>query len=60
MRAERTIHVIDDDAAVRLSLERLLGSMGFTAVSYATRAPFCSRRRVLWAAAFSWMSRCPA
>jgi FixJ family two-component response regulator len=40
MPAERTIHVIDDDAAVRLSLERLLGSMGFTAVSYATPGAF--------------------
>ena len=27
MPAERTIHVVDDDAAVRLSLEQLLGSI---------------------------------
>jgi two-component system, LuxR family, response regulator FixJ len=36
MPAERTIHVVDDDAAVQLSLERLLGSMGFATVSYTT------------------------
>jgi len=32
--------VVDDDAAVRHSLERLLGSMGFTTVSYATARAF--------------------
>ena len=40
MPTERTIHVVDDDAAVRHSLERLLGSMGFATVSYATPAAF--------------------
>lgn len=35
MPAERTIHVVDDDAAVRRSLELLLGSMGFITISYA-------------------------
>jgi two-component system response regulator FixJ len=40
MPTERTIHVVDDDAAVRRSLERLLGSMGFTTVSYATPGAF--------------------
>jgi two-component system, LuxR family, response regulator FixJ len=40
MPAERTIHVVDDDAAVRLSLERLLGSMGFATVSYTTAIAF--------------------
>jgi two-component system, LuxR family, response regulator FixJ len=40
MPAERTIHVVDDDGAVRLSLERLLGSMGFATVSYATPDAF--------------------
>ena len=40
MPAERTIHVVDDDAAVRLSLERLLGSMGFATVSYTTPGAF--------------------
>ncbi len=40
MPAERTIHVVDDDAAVRLSLERLLGSMQFATVSYTTPAAF--------------------
>ena len=36
MPAERTIHVVDDDVAVQLSLERLLGSMGFATVPYTT------------------------
>ena len=40
MPAERTIHVVDDDAAVRLSLEQLLGSMGFATVSYTTPDAF--------------------
>jgi two-component system, LuxR family, response regulator FixJ len=40
MPAKRTIHVVDDDAAVRLSLERLLGSMGFATVSYTTSDAF--------------------
>lgn len=40
MPAERTIHVVDDDAAVQLSLERLLGSMGFATVSYTTPGAF--------------------
>jgi two-component system response regulator FixJ len=40
MPTERTIHLVDDDAAVRHSLERLLGSMGFATVSYATPAAF--------------------
>jgi two-component system, LuxR family, response regulator FixJ len=40
MPVERTIHVVDDDAAVQLSLERLLGSMGFATVSYTTPGAF--------------------
>ena len=40
MPAERTIHVVDDDAAVHLSLQRLLGSMGFATVSYTTPGAF--------------------
>lgn len=40
MPTERTIHVVDDDAAVRNSLERLLGSMGFATVIYATPDAF--------------------
>ena len=40
MPTERTIHVVDDEAAVRLSLERLLGSMGFATVSYTTPLAF--------------------
>jgi two-component system response regulator FixJ len=37
---ERTIYVIDDDAAVRRSLERLLDAAGLRAISYATAAAF--------------------
>ena len=40
MPAERTIHVVDDDAAVRRSLELLLGSMGFITISYAAPNSF--------------------
>ena len=40
MPTERTIHVVDDDAAVRHSLEQLLGSMGFATVSYTTPDAF--------------------
>lgn len=40
MPAERTIHVVDDDAAVRRSLELLLGSMGFITISYAAPDSF--------------------
>ena len=40
MPVERTIHVVDDDAAVHLSLERLLGSMEFATVSYTTPGAF--------------------
>jgi two-component system response regulator FixJ len=40
MPAERTVHIVDDDAAVRRSLERLLNSAGFKAVSYETPMAF--------------------
>lgn len=40
MPVERTVHVIDDDAAVRRSLERLLDAAGFHAISYETPAAF--------------------
>lgn len=35
-----TIYIVDDDAAVRRSLERLLDSAGFTAISYAAPMAF--------------------
>ena len=60
MPTERTIHVVDDDAAVRLSLERLLGSMQFATVSYTTPAAFLLQAPQFWAAAFFWTSRCQA
>jgi FixJ family two-component response regulator len=34
MAAERTVHVVDDDAAIRRSLERLLDAAGFQVISY--------------------------
>jgi two-component system response regulator FixJ len=37
---ERTVHIVDDDAAVRRSLERLLRAAGFAAVSYSTPFAF--------------------
>jgi two-component system response regulator FixJ len=40
MPPERTVHVVDDDAGVRRSLERLLSSAGFAAVSYPTPEAF--------------------
>jgi two-component system response regulator FixJ len=40
MPVGQTVHVVDDDAGVRRSLERLLGSMGLATVSYATPATF--------------------
>src|SRR4051794_41841107 len=38
--ADRTVHVVDDDAAVRRSLERLLDTAGFRVVSYASSSAF--------------------
>jgi len=40
MTGEQTVHVVDDDAAVRRSLERLLDAAGFRAVSYETSHAF--------------------
>src|ERR1700749_4759151 len=40
MAAERIIYVIDDDPAIRRSLERLLDAVGFQVASYATTAAF--------------------
>ena len=37
---ERIVHVVDDDAAVRRSLERLLDSAGFTPVLYESAVSF--------------------
>ena len=36
MAADRLVHIIDDDAAVRRALVRLLRSMGLTAMTYET------------------------
>jgi two-component system, LuxR family, response regulator FixJ len=40
MPAEKAVHVVDDDTAVRRSLERLLDSAGFKAISYETARAF--------------------
>jgi two-component system response regulator FixJ len=40
MTGERTVHVVDDNAAIRRSLERLLDAAGFRAVSYETPLAF--------------------
>jgi two-component system response regulator FixJ len=40
MMGEQTVHVVDDDAAVRRSLERLLDAAGFKSVSYETPQSF--------------------
>jgi two-component system response regulator FixJ len=40
MPAERTVHVVDDDAAIRRSLEQLLDAAGFHVVSYDTPLAF--------------------
>jgi two-component system response regulator FixJ len=40
MQTERTAHIVDDDVAVRRSLERLLDSAGLAAISYATAQEF--------------------
>jgi two-component system response regulator FixJ len=40
MAAERFIYVVDDDPAIRRSLERLLDAVGFRVASYATPKAF--------------------
>jgi two-component system response regulator FixJ len=40
MAATPSVYVVDDDLAIRRSLERLLGSMGFRVISYATPTAF--------------------
>jgi two-component system response regulator FixJ len=40
MPAERTVHVVDDDPAIRRSLEQLLDAAGFKVVSYDTPLAF--------------------
>jgi two-component system response regulator FixJ len=40
MSSEATIHIVDDDAPVRRSLERLLDSAGLASISYATPKAF--------------------
>lgn len=47
MTADRTVHVVDDDAAVRRSLERLLHSASHACVSYPTPAAFLDAVREL-------------
>ena len=40
MSADRTVHVVDDDATVRRSLERLLDTGGFPVISYESPLAF--------------------
>jgi two-component system, LuxR family, response regulator FixJ len=40
MPIKTVVHVVDDDAAIRRSLERLLASAGYTPVSYETPVAF--------------------
>lgn len=40
MAAERSIYIVDDDPAIRRSLERLLDAVGFRVVSYAVPKAF--------------------
>ena len=40
MSNERIVHIVEDDAAVRRSLERLLGSAGFSPVLYESALGF--------------------
>jgi two-component system response regulator FixJ len=40
MPTQRVVYIVDDDAGVRRSLERLLAAAGFGAVSYASAAAF--------------------
>jgi two-component system, LuxR family, response regulator FixJ len=40
MNDERIVYVVEDDAAVRRSLERLLGSAGFSSILYETARDF--------------------
>jgi two-component system response regulator FixJ len=40
MASERVVYIVDDDPAIRRSLERLLDAAGFQAVSYATPKAF--------------------
>jgi two-component system, LuxR family, response regulator FixJ len=47
MAADRTVYVVDDDAAVRRSLERLLDAAGFRVVSYESSAAFLEAARGL-------------
>ena len=47
MSPDRTVHVVDDDAAVRRSLERLLDTAGFHVVSYDSSSAFLQTARGL-------------
>jgi two-component system response regulator FixJ len=47
MSADRTVHVVVDDATVRRSLERLLDTAGFRVVSYDSSSAFLEAARGL-------------
>lgn len=47
MTATAVIHIVDDDAAIRDSLELMLGSVGFVALTYESAADLLARVDVL-------------
>ena len=58
MSNERIVHVVEDDAAVRRSLERLLDSAGLTPVLYESAVSFLGAAQGLSRDVFCWMSGC--
>ena len=58
MAHERVVYVVDDDPAIRRSLERLLDAAGFRVVSYATPKRFSAPRATCPWAASCWIFAC--
>ncbi len=58
MSAERVIYVVDDDPAIRRSLERLLDAAEFRVISYATPKAFLDVADSLQVAVSSWIFIC--
>jgi len=58
--AGATIFVVDDDAAVRRSLTRLLCSVGWNAEAFASADDLLERAPLTGPAAYCSTSRCPA
>jgi two-component system response regulator FixJ len=60
MAHERVVYVVDDDAAVRRSLERLLAASGFKVIAYATAIDFINAAATLPAGCVLMDVRMPA